>query len=134
MIQVHLSGKRCSGRGVRFRELSASEVEENAENAAKVALDPTAKINANAAMDLKKAEWRMGSKRMVVAVTKKEGLKDLSGAEWMPLTQAELDADWAKYFNAKDSAMLQALYREYHEISDEEIEAVVGKAVVVSED
>lgn len=124
-FQIHLKGKHHSGRGVRYVALDPDAHEAVLVGAAKV-VSPEATI-----LELKKIEWRNGVKCFVVEVT--EPTEDPLTAKWRKVTPGDLE-DLSQYFTAKDVVVLQALYRELHEVDPAEVEAIVGKALPVSED
>ncbi len=125
--QIHLKGKRMSGRGVRVRMLEPHEHGGILEAATKL-VDNSAKI-----IELKKKEWRLGVKAFIVEFTApcEEITKD---TKWTKADPAEMDAQFDKIFAAKDVAVLEHMYREFHEVSEAEVEAIAGKALPVSLD
>jgi hypothetical protein len=128
MHQVFLDGKNCSGRGVRFRDLDPTEVEQ-------ITIDAGKGLTTDASMlELRKTEWRLGSRRMITAVTEGKALKeaDLPTAKWIDVNEQYLDAHYTSLFTAKDNALLTALYREYHEINEDELDAISKKVLTVS--
>jgi hypothetical protein len=56
----------------------------------------------------------------------------LETKQWHKVTSGKLD-DLGKYFTSKDVMLLEALFREEHEIQQDELEAIMGKALPVSE-
>ena len=76
-----------------------------------------------------------GVRAMVYEVTKEKGLKDLVGAgvEWVKVGPESLETDYAKWFNAKDDKFLKRLWREHHEIAEEELDAITGKAIALAD-
>lgn len=125
---VHLSGFRCSGRAVRFVPLDPAEHEA-------VQLLATKDIEPSASMlDLKRIEWRLGVHQMIKQVST-EPVTDPNGADvkWRKVTPQVLDETYKDLFTAKDHQLLVALYRQYHDVSDEEIKAISGKVQTVSE-
>lgn len=137
--EVVLSAKGCSGRGVRFRELTAPEVDGLAVEAIKA-------IGSDATVaQFRIAETREGIVRMLTSVTRKGGLtratvRELRPADWQPLTEADLmnpngELAYEKLFrNSKDHAVLGALFAQYHKVSQSELDAIVGEALPVSGD
>jgi hypothetical protein len=130
-MQIHLQGQSFSGRGVRYRELDPFEVEENLKGAAKI-------LGAEATpFELKKTEWRNGAKQMIVEFS--EPCEDLLAvdengkpkAKWRKMTPDVLE-DFSSYFKTKDLAVLEHIYRQNHEVLQNEVEAIVGKALPVS--
>lgn len=127
--QIHLSGKRMSQRGVRVRMLPPEEHGAVFDAASKIVTGDDAKV-----IDLKRKEWRMGVKQFIVAYT--EPCKDPTdpAVKWMKADLATLDQHFGELFCAKDVAVLENMYRDFHEISPAEIEAIAGKALPVSPD
>lgn len=125
--QVVLDGARCSGRGIKFRQLSAAEHDAVRTDAAKVIGD------AGTMFDLRKAEMRLGAKRMLTAVTVKTGLKqvDILKAEWQAVNEQVLDEKYEKFFTAKDHSVLCALYHKYHELDASELDDIEKKVLTV---
>lgn len=124
-FQYHLTGKGHSGRAVQVEALAPDEADEMLTFAAKLAGTEATPI------EIKKIEWRAGVKQFVVKLT--EPTEDPMKATWKKATPEMFD-DMSKYFTAKDTAVLEALYREYHEITVAELDAIVGKALPVAED
>ena len=117
-----------SGRGVRFELLSPTERDAALMSAAMLAGEDRAKLAL--------LRQREGVKRMVRAVTKKTGLKDEDlldpKTEWMPVTHALLESDYDKFFTCRDDEILAWFYREYHEPSAKDVEAIAKKVRTVS--
>lgn len=129
--QVLLNASKCSGRGVKFRQLTADEADSCLLDAAKIAGQ-----NATG-LEIKKLEWRLGVRAMIVEVTVDKGLKDesqLQTAQWKKVDRVWLDQNFSELFNVKDGKILESLYRQFHEVNDEEIEQIAGKALPVSAD
>lgn len=123
--QYHLKGRGFSGRAVRVRTLDPIEVEDNLKHAAKlVGMDATV-------LELKKTEWRMGSKLMLVEFT--EPCEDPLAPEvkWSKVGPSVLD-DFGAYFTPKDVQALEAIYRDANELLPSELDAITGKAIPVS--
>ena len=131
--EIVLNAKFCSGRGVRFKVLDPYEHDAITLDAAKV-------VGMEGTMiELRKLEWKMGVKRMIVAVTKDGGYKDTDDliskeAAWRKMTVKDLDEEYNKLFTAKDDQFLCAMFRQYHEVSEDELQAISGKARTVSVD
>lgn len=130
-IQFCLPNKppQTSGRGVRIQLLSPSERNQGLLSAAMLAGEDKAKLAL-----LRQLE---GVKRMLRAVTKRKGLTDeelltLPENEWMTVTHQGLESDYAELFTAKDDEILSWFYREYHEPSQKEVDAIAGKVRTVS--
>lgn len=138
--EIVLSAKGCTGRGVRFRELTAPEVDGLAVEAIKAINNKDATV-----AEFRVAETREGIVRMLCAVTKKGGLtkatiRELRPTDWQQLTQADLmnpngDLAYEKLFsNSKDHAVLGAIFAQYHKVSQSELDAIVGEVLTVSVD
>lgn len=126
--QYHLKGKGFSGRAVRVRELDPMEVEENLKAAGKLMTGQDA--GAGAMLELKKTEWRNGVKMMLIEIS--EPCEDTSAAKWRKVSAVDLE-DLGAFFTAKDVAVLEDVFRTNHEVMPAELEAIVGKALPVSE-
>lgn len=125
MEQYHLKGRHMSNRAVRVKMLDPTETEENLQAAAKI-VGPDGLV-----LDLKKTEWRMGVKRFIVSFS--EPCEDPMAADvkWTKASPAVLD-DMGSVFTAKDLGVLEAIFRDYHEVNPAELEAIAGKALPVS--
>lgn len=126
-FQIHLNGKHCCKRGVRFKTLSPSEID-------KITLDAAKVIGPEGTMiELRKAEWLMGVKHMLTHVS--DPCDDLATAKFRKVTMQDLDGDnYDDLFTPRDHNLLVQLYREYHEVTQEEVDKIMGKALPVSED
>lgn len=124
-MQYHLRGKGFSGRAVRVRELDPIEVEDNLKAAAKIVGE------GGDAIEIKKTEWRNGVKLMVTEFSDPCEDPMAPDVKWRKVAAGMLD-DLGTYFKAKDVAVLEAIYRENHEVLQSEVEAIVGKALPVS--
>ena len=139
MTQIFLlNAKGCSGRAVKIRELSASEVDQCAINASK-AINGEA-TNAEYVIEKHRAMNHMA----LVGVTTRTSMKTLDEvlavpeSEWTPLTQLVLESggplSFGALFNAKDDAVISGIIQRLHLVSAEDIDAIMGKALEVSED
>lgn len=131
--QYHLKGKRFSGRGVRVRELDADEIDEAGLCAAKL----LSKEANGAELSAKTAGECV--RRMIVGVTKKGDLSTLDGAEWVDVTQQDLENEegqlyFAKLFTSKDAQVLRSLHYRRHNATEEELAAIEGGAQAASAD
>ncbi|WP_438029016.1 hypothetical protein [Sorangium sp. So ce233] len=132
-FQYHLKGKGFSGRGVRLRQLDQPELDAAFLSAAKVA-------GAEASMaDIRVREQHDCVLRMILEVTEKRDLETLDGAAWRKVTHQELEDEegshrFSKLFTAKDTAFLRRMYREWHNLSEAEAEAIAGNGLPVSAD
>jgi len=123
-----------SGRGVKFRRLKPSEVDDVSLKAAKT-VDKDA-----SGLEFRYATLREGVRAMLTATTKKSSFKKpeellAEGVEWEPLDLAKLLDGYDDYFgNPKDDAILAEIYKTEHEVTKQEVEAILGKVLPVSED
>ena len=140
LVQIHLSAKECSGRGVRFRVLTPSQ-----HNAAAYAAASQAGKECTY-VELRHMEFREGIKAMLVEVTEPGlvGENALQGdVKWTKLDAEKLEMpgplqydrkDGVGLFTAKDIMVLVGMYKRFHEVSEAEVEDIAGKAVKVSVD
>jgi succinate dehydrogenase flavin-adding protein (antitoxin of CptAB toxin-antitoxin module) len=117
-----------SGRGVRFELLSPTDRDAALISAAMIAGDDKIKLAV--------LRQREGVKRMLRAITKKKGLTEADlldpKTEWMPVSHALLESDYDKLFTCRDDEVLAWFYREYHEPSAKDVEAIAKKARTAS--
>lgn len=126
VLQYHLSGKGFSKRGVRVRELSPEENEGNLLGAAKL-------VSADATIiDLKSVEWRNGVKLFIVSYTDPCEDPTAASVKWYKPKPGEFE-ELSKLFTAKDVEVLKVIFKELHEVSRDEVDAIRGKALPVSE-
>lgn len=134
MIQVFFLGAPgCSKRAVKIRELSAQEMDQCRIDSAKMV-----------GSDATNAEYGIGQQRemnhrAIVSVSKSTlaSQNEAVSTEWTPLTPALLaegSLAYDKLFTAKDDSILSAIVKKMHIASMEEIDSIVGKALMVSED
>ena len=127
-MQYHLfpQKKGFSGRAVRVEPLEPDEHEQNLLNAAKIA-GPTAGI-----LELKQTEFRNGARQMIKEYSDPcENPLDPS-VKWHKVKPGQFDDGFSKLFTAKDKQVLEALFRDFHEVLNSELDAIVGKALPVS--
>ena len=127
---LHLKGSRCSKRAVRIQELLPDEKDDLMLQAAKL-VGPSATI-----LELKRREWKMGAIAMIkqVSLEPVAGDPNAASVKWKSYDYATLESDYDKLFTAKDHALLVAAYRSFHEVTEEEVDDIVGKALPVSAD
>ncbi len=127
-FQYHLDGKGHSGRAVRIQALEPDDADNCLTMAAKLA-GPEA-----TPLEIKKAEWRNGSRQFIVKIS--DPCKDPLAPEvkWFAPKPGQLDQEMSKFFTSKDCQILEALYREYHEVTQAELASITGKMLPVSED
>ncbi len=126
---IHLKGLYFSGRAVKFTPLDPEERDE-------VLLQAGKAMDAESTMiEMKRQEWKLGVLAMVKMVSDPiaPGGDPLSAdVKWTKLTAAALDERYKELFTAKDHAALTAVFRAFHEVSEQEINAIVGKVLTVS--
>ncbi len=125
--QYHLKGKGHSGRAIRVQALASHEVEDQLTGAAKLA-GPEA-----TGLEIKKIEWRNGCKLFVKSFTDPCENPLAEDVKWKKATPMLLE-NISDYFTAKDCAILETLYREYHDVTPAEILSITGKPLPVSGD
>jgi predicted phosphoribosyltransferase len=69
---------------------------------------------------------------MITEFTDSVAVADLPTAKWKKPGPGQLD-DIDSFFTPKDWMALESIYRELHEITPAELEAITGKAVPLSE-
>jgi len=126
-FQIHLNGKHCCQRGVRFKTLGPSDID-------KITLDAAKVIGPEGTMiELRKAEWLMGVKQMLTHIS--DPCTDIETAKFRKVTMQDLDGEnYDGLFGSRDHSFLVQLYREYHEVTQEDVDKIMGKALPVSED
>lgn len=120
-----------SGRWVRYRLLSTSEVERNEIAAGAVATKATPMVEFNANVE------RPGMAQMVLAYSSPIKRGDRPAADaWKAPAGNELIGDgWSAVFGAKDTAVFKSIYRSEHGVSQDELDAIMaGKVAVLVED
>ncbi len=135
LVEYALVGKGFSGRGVRLRVLEPDERDEIVERSAQEAGAEATNIQFSNLV-LKNCLCRM-----VQQVTKETGLPDaekVHAATWVDVSERQLAGEKGSnlnsFFNAKDQDVLGRIYKEAHEATKAEIDAIMGKAVRVSTD
>jgi hypothetical protein len=127
LLQIHLNKKGCSGRGVRYRILTAAQLEQN-ELAAVKTLD-----EGFTGVEYTLETGRLGLLDMVTHVTE-AGLKTLDAAKWMPLANGTLTTQWSTYFNTRDTMILKRVFQAEHGVSQAEVDDILSGKVEVLED
>lgn len=127
IYEFHLAGKYMSTRAVRVRGLEPIEAEQVLSDAAKIVGEE------GTILELKKTQWRNGIKFMVVAISDPcEDPRKLDPKQWKKTTPQMLE-NLGDFFTPKDIGVLEAVYRDFHEVNPEELKAITGKALPVSE-
>lgn len=126
---AHLNARMCSGRAIRFMPLNPNEYE-GVQILASKEIDAKSSI-----IDLKRLEWKYGVQQMIKEVsTTADVVMDPNGPDvkWRKVTPQILEEEYSKLFNAKDHNVLVALYRQYHDVSEEELKLISGNVRTVS--
>ncbi|HEU4728385.1 MAG TPA: hypothetical protein VFT22_10860 [Kofleriaceae bacterium] len=144
IYQLHLFGPGMSGRGVRFRELTSTELDQAARDAAR-AISEEATF-----MELQQLETHEGIKRFIVAVTRRAGLSEkeimeCKDADWEPMTYQKLsmpaaassglENPWSYdrlFARPKDHQEMARTYRDYNVLDAKVHEAIRGKVLAVA--
>lgn len=131
MLQFVL--KTGSKLGVRMRTLSYAQTRQVFEEAIR-------SVGAEGSMFAARAtEGEEGVRTALVAVTKKPvkdaaDLLKLDASDWTVLTNEHLSqVGLEKYFSTKDVAVLVGAYRKLHDVTDKELDDILGEAQAVSE-
>jgi hypothetical protein len=135
--QYHLFGAGLCGRAIRMRELSASEVEDNA-----CVVVGLVSEQANM-MKLNQTEVREGIKLALTAISKKgnlspEQVAKLRSSDWEQVSLVRLKMPESPYCyemlfsSAKDHAALARIWRRLHVPKEQEIDAIVEKGCPVA--
>lgn len=129
LFQTLLPG---TGRGLKFRGLPPREHDTLMTEAGKLVGKDSSMI------ELKRKEWSLGVQKFIHSVTVEDGFKtsdDLraEAVKWRRVTEQDLDSNFDEWFDAKDYAMMLDLFRQHHEISQDEVAAISGKVLEVSE-
>lgn len=128
-----LKGKHCPCRGIKVRELTYAQRMKIFETAAAEASEDTP-------MAMIRVKERLaGVCSFLVGVTEKAGFKTSEGlkaadVKWRPLTVEDLTENLEKHFSSKEVSLLVSLYADMHETSKEELDAILGEGLDVTED
>lgn len=137
VFQVHLHGYGLSGRAVRYRILTPSEVD-------KVELLARGELAVDGNMlDFQAAVAKNGLEHMLVAVSEssvspqrfrcepnEDGTKP-APINWRPMSPGELATAWNDLFTSRDTTLLKRLYAREHVVTEADLELImVGKALV----
>jgi|GEM_PF-3714861 len=127
IYQIKLEGFGMSGRGVRLRQLDLALVHQVEEDAAKlVGKDGTA-------YGFNQAVLAEGVARMVAEVSDPTGdVPEGGSVEWHPVTLQQMKASAGTWFTARDFAVLEQMYSRLHQVSQSEIDTLLGKALPVT--
>ena len=119
-----------SGRGVRLRTIGA-DAKEAAERAAALAVGPDGAVGA-----YQRLRARECLERCIVEVTRDREVVEPGAAKWIKVTQADLSGAGKldgytldALFTPKDIDVLAAWFRENHDASQADLEAITGGAI-----
>ena len=146
--QIHLCLPGMSGRGVRFRQLTATQAREAKYMAVRGLADNASGYEAAS------RQWVAMVKRMLVSVTDQEGIEPsrdpdpesgdpgcaglmAEGVTWHELTLEQLETvkgEWSydALFTTRDDDMLQSICREENGLSEKDVKDIMGKALPVA--
>lgn len=132
MFFLSLKSPKCSGRAIKFEPLKPSEIDALMLEAAK-AIGPEGTM-----IELRKMQVKNGILNMVKEVTVeaglyKDGQANQPDTKWKKYTYQTLEAEYDTLFTSRDHAILEGLYHSYHEVNGDELQAIMGNAVMVSE-
>lgn len=122
----HLTGRGCSGKGVRCRTLLPATID-------KVLLSAAKQMSPDATnVELARIEQRLGVESMVAGVTRaavasEDELRALQESAW-----EHFDPVNAQQLTAKDWNMLMRIYTSEYCVSAVEVDAIMGKAMRAS--
>ena len=133
-IQLLLTGKYSSGRGVRMRMIDPAEKDRAANNAAQMMGKEATGIEYSAAIE------RQILLTSIMAVTRQGSLdkESVMTAEWEPMDFSKLELagsefEYSRLFTAKDDSLLIAISRRMHGVTSEEVDALMGEAIPISD-
>jgi|ERR1019366_900676 hypothetical protein len=112
-----------SGRGVRFRMLTADEAAHIKEQYAKEITPETTNVE----YDAKVAD--AGLDKMILAYTEPVTPEKLPEAKWIVANYDTLSTSKATLFTAKDVDLLKTVYLMHHRVSTKELEDIMGGIV-----
>lgn len=132
-IQILLRGQYSSGRGVRIRMIDPDEKDRAATNAAQTLGKDATGAEYSAAVE------RQILLTAIVAVTRESRLdeKTVMTAVWEPMDFAKLELEGSEWqykrlFTAKDDSLLISISRRMHGATGEEVDAILGEAIPIS--
>jgi len=133
-FQIVLNLKNCSGRGVRLKAVGPAARDQATLDAAKLAGKDASAIEFGVIVtrELLKASF--------VAVTQQTGLKTrddllkIPETGWQKFTIGELETGaMEEMFTARDYEILRAVIRQLYNVDDDDVDAIMGGALPVSE-
>lgn len=130
LLQIHLKAPNMSQRGVRLRLLSYPVVQQCQNDAAKL-VGPDAGFAA-----FRNAYHSEALRRFVAEVSEPAGTLT-EDTPWRALTVADLTTPGGAYqlesmFSAREIAVLESLFRQHHEVTQDELDMITGKASPVA--
>lgn len=120
-----------SGRFVRYRTLTTTEIESNEKAAAADSTAETKVVEYNTKVE------RTGLAMMVTEYTERQAGKPDARpgpSAWKKPSGNELTMQWDAVFSAKDSAVLKSIYRSEHVASPSELDAIMAGKVQILEE
>lgn len=128
--QIHLTGRAgYSGRAVRYRTLTAAQVERNEIEASKsVEKDSPAYVFVATVQ-------KLGLEQMIVQVSEPVKPDKLGEAAWRDVSPEQLIGDgWKALFTVKDTEVLKRLYNDEYYVTKDEVDAILSGKVQVLAD
>ncbi len=148
LTQYALVGKGYCGRGVRLRKLSIDDHEAALKSASRSAIvgagEQSPEQTRLEQLDVNMAITNACVRRMIAQVTRKAGYKSvedvfaLTPEDWVAVTDADLEGvgapalKYTKLFGAKDDSILERIYHAEYNVTKDEIDSILGKAVPVA--
>lgn len=125
----HLAGsKRFSQRAVKVASLDDTQVALNLTNVAKKMNEETTMV------ELRKAEIREGLKFFVREISEPTDNPLAKDLKWTKVNALTFEEGFGTFFTPKDIQTLEAMYREYHDVTKAELDTIMGKGLVVAND
>lgn len=129
LVQIHLNAPNMSRRGVRLRLLSYTAIRAAQDVAAKL-------VGAEATFaEFRNAYHAEALLRFIAEVT--EPCDSLEGAAWKATSYADLSNPLGPLaletlFTAREIAVVERLFRNQHEVTQDELDLITGKATPVA--
>jgi hypothetical protein len=114
------------GRGVRARELTPEQIR-HAEATVAKRYASKSKEESPSMFEMRVETMTEKLKVMVIAIT--EPVDTLDGAEWRELAPMERETQFESIFGrVKDRVMLEQVYHYLHDVPQDSVETILGKA------
>lgn len=144
--RILLPAPKFCGRGVEIVELTPSEKDDALKRAAHCmdgGMEPGAKPDVGTQTEWTLHNSKEGVCAMIVGVTKKAGFKTIEqiadpAVEWQRVSPVELtDENSPMFFDrlfptAKDDGLLWSVFSELHNVTQEEVQDILGKSMPVT--